>query len=137
MPTYIYRCTECKSIRDVIKRLADLNRPEACYVCVGVMERQISAPMVKGDLPGYECPITGNWIEGRRAHEDNLRKHGCRVYEAGETELAKTRRKQEDDALDAAVEDTAEEFVHSLSAEKRDQLVVELTHGADTQIVRA
>jgi putative FmdB family regulatory protein len=136
MPTYVYRCTECKSVRDIIKRINDLNRPEACYVCVGAMERLVVPVMVKGDLPGYDCPITGARIEGRLAHQENLKKHGCRLYEDGETQAAARFRRQEDEALDAAVEATAEEFVHTLPIAKREQLITELQAGANAEIVR-
>lgn len=42
-------------------------------------------PMLASDYAGYDCPVTGKWIEGRRAHEENLKLHGCRVLEPGET----------------------------------------------------
>lgn len=28
----------------------------------------------------YPCPITGDQIEGKKAHEDNLKKHNCVSY---------------------------------------------------------
>lgn len=136
MPTYIYRCNDCKSVRDIFKPLSALDRPEECYVCVGSMSRMVAAPAVRADYAGYDCPITGKRIEGKRAHEENLKRHGCRVYEPGETQEAASRRQREEAALETAVEETAEAFVHALPVEKRDQLVVELTHGADTAIVR-
>ena len=34
-------------------------------------------PMVIGDTPGYQSPVTGEWIEGRRARRYDLQKHGC------------------------------------------------------------
>lgn len=34
-------------------------------------------PKVFGDLPGYASPITGEWIEGRRARKYDMEKHGC------------------------------------------------------------
>lgn len=39
-----------------------------------------------GDYEGYNCPVTGKYIEGRAAHEENLKRQGCRVLEPGETE---------------------------------------------------
>lgn len=41
---------------------------------------------VAKDYEAYECPITGKMIEGRSAHRENLKKHGCRVFEPGERE---------------------------------------------------
>lgn len=34
-------------------------------------------PATFGDIPGYESPITGEWIEGRRAKRYDLEKHNC------------------------------------------------------------
>jgi hypothetical protein len=30
-----------------------------------------------GDTPGYTSPVTGEWIEGRRARRYDLEKHNC------------------------------------------------------------
>jgi hypothetical protein len=43
-------------------------------------------PQVSGDFAAYDCPITGKSIEGRVAHEENLRRHDCRILETGEKE---------------------------------------------------
>lgn len=34
-------------------------------------------PMTFGDYEGYQSPITGDWIEGRRARQYDMEKHGC------------------------------------------------------------
>jgi hypothetical protein len=44
---------------------------------------------VARDYEGYNCPVTGNWIEGRAAHRENLKRTGCRVFEPGELEQFK------------------------------------------------
>lgn len=100
------------------------------------MVRHISAPAVLGDYPGYNCPITGDWIEGRRAHQENLKKHGCRVYEPGETEQTRARMAFEEKQLEASIESTVEEFVEKLPARKREQLAIELENGADVGVVK-
>jgi hypothetical protein len=38
---------------------------------------QPATPMVYGDLPGYQSPIDGTWIEGRRARQYDLEKNNC------------------------------------------------------------
>ena len=136
MPIYSYKCPTCSRKRDVFKRLAELDRVESCLNCGFAMNRQLSAPMVKGDYPGYSCPITGKWIEGRRAHEENLKKHGCRVLEAGETESAKRTWAAEDAALETAVESTVEEFVETLPTEKKERLAAEIQSGLDVELTR-
>lgn len=39
--------------------------------------RPIQTPQVYGDLPGYQSPIDGRWIEGRRARKYDMEKHNC------------------------------------------------------------
>ena len=136
MPLYSYKCPTCARRRDIFKPIAQLDRREECANCGFPMNRQLSAPMVKGDYPGYACPITGKWIEGRRAHEENLKKHGCRVLETGETESAKRTWAAEDTALETAVESTVEEFVETLPTAKKEQLAAEIQSGLDVELTR-
>lgn len=42
-------------------------------------------PSAQADYPGYDCPITGKWIEGKTAHRENLARHNCHLAEPGET----------------------------------------------------
>ena len=51
--------------------------------------QRVSGPYIQGDYEPYECPITGNIIDGKREHAQNLEKHGCRVHEKGEFEEVK------------------------------------------------
>lgn len=54
--------------------------------------REPIAPQVFGDLPGYESPASGKWIEGRRARREDFKRTGCRPFEG----LAAERRMAED-----------------------------------------
>jgi len=101
-----------------------------------MMNRVIMAPAVRGDYAGYSCPITGKWIEGRRAHQENLKQHGCRVLEPGETDNVKRTQRQADEALDRSVESTVEQFVQTLPTHKRERLVAEVEGGLDVAIER-
>jgi hypothetical protein len=74
----------------------------------------------------YECPITGIPIRSKKAHEENLLKHGKHVLEKGELADAKRTRKELDDALDKKIGDSAAQFVHDLPEDKKKQLEVEL-----------
>ena len=38
---------------------------------------QVVAPHYTPDTPGYRSPITGEWIDGRRARREDLKKHNC------------------------------------------------------------
>jgi hypothetical protein len=44
------------------------------------------SPIVWNDLPGYESPVTGLWVEGRRQRREDLKRTGCRAYEGREQE---------------------------------------------------
>lgn len=136
MPTYAYRCLGCNGRFDIYKKLADFDRPEQCSRCGFSLVRQLSAPAVRGDYQGYDCPITGKWIEGRRAHEENLKRHGCRVLETGEREDFIRRKAAEDQAFDASVESTVEEFIEKLPAVKKERLANEVAGGFEVSFER-
>jgi len=80
--------------------------------------------------------VTGKWIEGRKAHEENLKRHGCRVLEPGEAESSRRRVADEDAKLEAAIESTAEQFVASLPAAKQEKLASEMQAGVTATVVR-
>lgn len=133
---YSYKCLACTSRRDIFKPLAELNRSESCENCQAKMERQLAAPAVIGDYAGYTCPITNEWIEGRRAHQENLKKHGCRVYESGETETFRQSKRKEEAELDRRVDETVEQYYEALPTEGREQLAVAVQSGLDVAIER-
>lgn len=39
--------------------------------------RPLQAPKVYGDYEGYQSPVTGEWVEGRRARKYDLEKNNC------------------------------------------------------------
>lgn len=57
------------------KTLREMNRPG-----------YLNSFQIAKDYEGYTCPITDKWIEGKTAHKENLKVHGCRVFEKGELE---------------------------------------------------
>jgi putative FmdB family regulatory protein len=131
---YEYKCPEGHRFTR-FRKIAEYQAVEKCD-CGAAANRVLSAPMVKGDYPGYECPISGKWIEGRKAHEENLAKHGCRVYESGETQEFMKRKEAEEAAFESRIESTAEEFVEKLPTRKREQLAAEMESGLTATVVR-
>jgi putative FmdB family regulatory protein len=136
MPIYEYSCGSCRDRQERLLPLKDYRTEQFCGKCGGTLNKIISAPMVVGDYSGYECPVSGKWVEGRRQHEENLKRTGCRLLEPGETERVKQNRRREDAELDAAVDETVEKFVDALSPEKKEQLANEIAAGADVAITR-
>lgn len=64
------------------------------------------APTIWDDLPGYESPVTGLWVEGRRARREDLKRHGCRPHEGREQEAKQVARvrAENDKRMDAIAE---------------------------------
>ena len=135
MPTYVFKCPFCHKQLERILRLADYDKPQSCS-CGETAERQICAPAVRGDYPPYECPVTGQIIEGRRAHEENLRRHGCRVLEPGEEREAARRAAASEAEFDKTVEDTVERLVANLPEEKVRKLETEIKAGVTATVER-
>lgn len=138
MPLYVYQCLDCNQRQNVFKKLAQLDRLEVCGSCESLapMRRVVTAAAVVGDYQAYDCPITGNRIEGRRAHEENLKKHGCRVYEPGETEQLKRRKADEEARFDQSIEATVDEFITTAPTEKREALAAAEQMGLTAEITR-
>lgn len=104
MPIYVYHCSDCESSFEVFRSIDAMQQQEPC-TCGALAHKTITVPMVRGDLSAYSCPITGKWIDGRKAHENNLKKHGCRVYETGETtRFMKEKAKRHEEATEALLD---------------------------------
>lgn len=69
---------------------------------------------VTGDYPGYDCPVTGKWIDGKREHEENLKRHGCRLIEKGEKDAMIKRKKEDAEDLTRRMEHTAAQVANSM-----------------------
>lgn len=130
MPTYDYECPKCNRTFEHTHRIAD-TAPRFCPIDEYPLTKTISAPRVMGDYPGYQCPATGKWIEGRRAHEENLRRQGCHVRETGEGEALARRRAEADEELGRIAEQAAVDFVNTAPPEKVAVLAGELERGGD------
>lgn len=134
MPMYEFKC-DCGHRVDKFLKMAAYNTPQTCN-CGRVMTRQISVPSIQPDLSPYNCPITGKLIDGRKAHRENLARHGCRVLEAGETAQAKRAAVESERQLDKSVDETVESFVANLPTRKAEQLVAEIQGGLTAETVR-
>ena len=51
-------------------------------------------PLIVPDLPGYVSPVTGLWVEGRRARREDLKRTGSRPYEGREQEVKESMRRR-------------------------------------------
>lgn len=82
------------------------------------------APMVWGDLPGYESPVTGEWVEGRAQRREDLARSGCRPFEGIKAERAEAQRQQQyqEAKLDKQAEAAAWKAWYQLDPRKREIL---------------
>lgn len=100
MPTFIYDRTKgC---------MVDKSTGEPVVVPADFVMPRIH---IASDYKAYDCPVTGRMIEGRRAHQENLKRTGCRLLEPGEKEQSIRDRADSDRKIekivDVAVEKTA------------------------------
>lgn len=133
MPLYDYQCRDCSSQFELFHKIADLDLAHECEKCGSENTFRVLTPTrISADYPGYQCPISGKWIEGKKAHRENLAKHDCRVLETGETEMAMKRKKAMNEANDAMIEAAAVRAIEALPQQKLEILAGELQHGAGT-----
>lgn len=136
MPIYDYKC-QCGRVTQRITSIAEYRATTDCEKCGQSAERFItSAPAVRGDYPGYVSPATGQWVEGRKAHQEDLARSGCRVYEPGEKESMMRRQAAEASAMESAFAETAAAAVEKMSGDDRAALGQALESGADVKISR-
>jgi len=134
MPIYLYKCLNGHTF-DKFLKMADSDEEQYCE-CGRPGHKQVTAARVVADYAGYECPITGDWIEGRAAHRENLAKHGCRVFEPGEQAAAASYVAKQEEEMDKAVENTVDEFIATLPVEERDALASGLEAGLNVDFVK-
>lgn len=136
MPTYTYQCSQCRDIFDRLLPLANYRDLQASPCCNMPSTKLLMPTAIRGDYQAYECPVTGRLIEGRRAHEENLKRQGCRVLEPGETENAKRASQKAEADLDKSVDETVERFYDALPSDKREALATEVINGATATVAR-
>ena len=129
MPLYDFKCQQGHKF-ELMVPLAEFDNSQHC-ACGTIATRVISPVRFSVENVGYNCPITEEWIGSKSQHENNLAKHGCRVYETGETEAAKKAKASADAEFEKRLDITVEKEFESLSSDKKQALATELTAGAD------
>lgn len=129
MPTYFYHCKSCGHPFEDFHRISSHTPTLPCPKCseeaVQWFPKGSTAP-VFGDYPEYHCPITNKLISGKKAHEANLQRHGCRVLEPGETTDFMKQRAAADKSFGEEIRKTVAEEVAKLPEEKLESLSKEL-----------
>jgi len=129
MPLYDFRCLDDHTFERMVK-LADFEAVQNC-ACGTPATRVIRPVRFSVENVGYDCPVTGAWIGSKAEHENNLAKHGCRVYETGETEQAKKAAANAEAEFERKLDETVEREFEAMPSEKKEALANELTAGVD------
>lgn len=89
-----------------------------------VLHAEPMGVLIVGDLPGYQSPVTGLWVEGRRARREDLARTQCRPWEGKQQELQEAARREAyaEQKLDASLTKAASEAFYQLPPSKRDIL---------------
>ena len=124
MPFFDYKCVECNHKVEIYFKIEE--REYKCPRCNKPMIKLMPSPAVRGDYEPYNCPITGKLISGKREHEENLKRHHCRVLESGEARDAARVRAEADKTLEDKVCDTIAREVEAMSPRQQEQLALEL-----------
>jgi hypothetical protein len=71
--------------------------------------------LIMADLPGYQSPVSGKWIDGRKARREDLARTQCRPYEGREQEQKEIDRQRQYD--ERRLDKRADELAHRAWAE--------------------
>ncbi len=82
-------------------------------------------PLIFGDLPSYQSPVTGLWVDGRVQRREDLKRSGSRPWEGLQQEKKEAARQQAyaDKKLDASLTKSASEAFYQLPPSKRNLLM--------------
>ena len=83
-----------------------------------------SGPHIIADTPGYQSPVTGLWVEGRKQRREDLKRTGSRPWEgkAAEEKEAARQRNYQDEKFDRGATEAAERAWYSIDPDKRRML---------------
>lgn len=136
MPLYEYECNSCGNKFEKTLPVALYQSTQHC-MCGSDARKLLSAPSVF--VPQnicYDSPIDGRPITSQRERDEDLKRADCVPWEPGIKQDGERRKKEADDALDAAVDSSVDKFIDSLPAHKRVELANELSSGAEATFIR-
>lgn len=139
MPTYVYRCPQCHKNFERFLKVTEHSQPQMCPCGIGVGIQQFTAVrgFVQPNYEPYSSPVTGKMINGRKQHLEDLKRTGCRVFEAGEKEELVRRKAREEVAFEKKIDNIADEFIAGLSGEKVEKLAAEIASGVTATVTRS
>jgi putative FmdB family regulatory protein len=134
MPLYDFQCEKGHTFERMVT-LADFETPQFC-ACQSPANRVIRPVRFSVEAVDYTCPITDKHISSKKAHEENLSQHDCRVYETGETQAAVRSKAEAEAEFEARLDETVERTIEAMPSDKKEKLANELLAGADIAVER-
>lgn len=108
---------------------------EKCAMMEG--RRTCKAPMIfVGQDIHYQSPIDGRVIRSKAEREDDLRRNGCIEYDPGMKQDAQRRAREQEAALERAIDSSVERDFNKLPSAKRERIANELSAGVTVEPVR-
>lgn len=119
MPLYTFRCPHCRKTERVFRKILERNAAPDCSH--GAMDRLIEAPAIHADLPSYQSPIDGRWIDGKRARTEDLKRNQCRPWEGLDVERSEANKRlaEADKVFDTQIERGIHETLTHMGVEKQ------------------
>lgn len=135
MPLYEYGCADGHIFERYLP-LADYATPQVCD-CGAASTKRVTAALVVADLPGYQSPVDGRWVEGRKARREDLARNNCVAYEPSMKDEYFRKQQRADEKIGRDVEAHFDAEVAQMPARKRELLEQEIRSGADVEFTRA
>ncbi|VVE00528.1 hypothetical protein PIN31115_02080 [Pandoraea iniqua] len=119
MPMYTCKCDGCGKTQVIFRHIA--SRDHELPECHGRMHRIVEAAAIQTDLPGYQSPIDGRWVEGRVARSEDLKRNNCRPWEGMESERKEAVKRAEaaDAEFGKKIESGIADVYNGMSAESQ------------------
>lgn len=130
MPLYQFRCL-AGHVFDRFLRLDHYNDPQLCEHCQQPATRQITPTMIAPSFEDYQSPIDGKPITSKKKRIEDLARSGCVPYEPTLRQEIDHNLKNQETALEKAMDRTVESQYEAMTTRQREQLGKELQAGAD------
>jgi len=81
MPLYTFKCQKCHHTQDAVRSIAERKNGPLCETCGGKTEQiivptQIAPIIGGGNFPGYQCPVSGEFVTSRKRRNEIIKEHG-------------------------------------------------------------
>lgn len=141
MPIYVYNCPKHGRFERVF-RVSEYRRVVECEC--GTESKRVITPvtvvipshMSATGVSSYESPVSGEIITTQRQRLNDMAAHNCIEYDPGMKQDADRRLIEEENRLDALVDDHVEREFAAMPSDKLERLSNEIERGASVEVMR-